>query len=181
MNYKKFGLFSLIISVLIVSFCVSMMFIKTDAPLNVTTPASYKIYKYATQADEVLSTDERFDEITDAFLNITEMTIFNRIVQGGKLDELPSLDVDSKYGYFLKQTKLDNVCLEVIFSATQSQIVSIDGNTRMIDYLRMIFVVSKSEPHIVAIYTSPTVDGSYSDSLPIIVRADTTALYNACV
>lgn len=181
MNYKKFGLVSLIISAIVIVVSVSLFFIKTDSPLNVGEPSYFVIYDNSISGNKIEKTNEKFDDIKKAFLNMTEMNIFDRVIQGGKLGEAPTQDIfaENTY-YFTAQIKMENVCLEVVFDEMQHQIVSINGNTKFIEYKRLIFVIDESAPHLVSIYTCVGADGVYID-LPLTVRANTAELYKACM
>lgn len=183
MDYKKFGIVAIIISSVIVVTCIVLCFIKTDTPLTISTPSTFYLYNNSTTATQITENEdsEKFNRIYSSLKDMTSLNVFVRLAQGGKLDEKPSQDVDCEIGYYSNQLKQENLCLEVVFDEIQRQIIQIDGNTKVLEYYSMLFVVEKSGTHTVAIYLNQNSGNRVYTGLPMLVRANTTNLFNACV
>jgi len=185
MNYKRFGLVSLILSVLIIGAVISLCFIKTDTKgekLNITEPSKFIYYDSSVVGNEVASGTTKFDRIYTELKNMTNLSIFNRLVSGGKLDESPRAELSSKTeaGYSSSQMKTENTCLEVCFNTKQTQILETDGNRHVIEYYSLLFVVSKSGTREVAIYfDTKNIDNHTYTGLPFFVRANTEGINKA--
>ena len=184
MNYKKFGLVSIVIAVVIVAVCVVLCFIPSSTPLNISTPAYFNIYNHSTAATQITkeNNEAKFNLINSCLQDMTQMSVFSRVAQGGKLDEKPSQDEDYEIGYFSTQLKQENLCLEVVFSDLQRQIVEVDGNTKVLEFYRMIFVVNGEGAQVLPIYLNHNAgnDNLYT-GLPMLVRTNMVNLYNACI
>lgn len=185
MNYKKFGLVAIIISALIVVSCIVLCFIETNnKPLTFAgNPKTIYIYNHATQATQVNEEDngEKFNRIFSNVKSMTSINIFTRFAQGGKIDELPSQDVDCEIGYYSNALKQENLCIELVFDSVQQQLIQIDGNEKVLEYYSMLFVVKEGGAHTVAVYLNQNTSNRVYTGLPMLVRADTSNLYNACL
>ena len=184
MNYKKFGLFSIILSVLIIGAVISLVFIKTDTrgeKLNIGTPSKFIYYDSSISGTTIDNTDDKFDNVCLEFKNITNLSIFDRLVSGGKLDESPREELASKIesGYASSSMKTENTCLEVCFSEKQTQIVETNGNRHVVEYYSLLFVISKSGTREIAMYfDTKNVENHTYEGLPFYVRGNTERLNN---
>lgn len=185
MTYKKFGIVAIVISALIVISCIVLCFIETNnEPLRFTSaPKTIYLYNHGTQATAVTEEDnsEKFNRIFANVKDMTSISIFTRFAQGGKIDELPSQDVDCEIGYYSNALKQENLCIELVFDQVQQQLIQIDGNEKVVEYYSMLFVVNEGGAHVVAVYLNQNTSNRVYTGLPMLVRADTTNLYNACL
>ena len=185
MNYKKFGLFSLILSLLIIGAVVSLVFVKTDTrgeKLNMGTPSKFIYYDSSISGTTIDSENSKFEKVASELKNITTLSLFDRLISGGKLDESPREELTSKIesGYASSTMKTENTCLEVCFSEKQTQIVETEGNRHVIEYYSLLFIVSKSGTREIAIYfDTKNVENHTYEGLPFYVRGNTESLNKA--
>ena len=185
MNYKRFGLISLILSIFVIGAVVSLCFIKTDTngeKLNIGEPAKFIYYDSSIVGTTVESGTEKFDKIYAEVQNITNLSIFSRLASGGKLDESPREELASKVesGYSSSQMKTENTCLEICFNEKQTQIVETEGNRHVIEFYSLLFVVSTSGTREVAMYfDTKNVENHTYVGLPFYVRANTEGVNKA--
>ena len=100
-------------------------------------------------------------------------------LNGKNLKLEPSQDVKQKYSTWKESNKSDNYCMELIFEEKQSIIVTVDGNTKVIEFYGLIMVLNKtSNGAEVAMYfsTSEGTSKNYTTS-PILVNAKQNGLY----
>lgn len=182
MSYKKFGLIALIMSVVMVVSTLCLCGFKKGEPLTVDAPNEFIVYNHKISGTKVseANNSENFEKLKSAFANMTKLSIFKRLITGGKMNEQPSQDFYGDYSYFVNDWKQDNVCLEIKFETKQHQLVSIDGNKKVLEFSSLMIVL-KPETKIAAIYIN-THDGTpnYSNKHPLLVRADLTELYKIC-
>ena len=185
MNYKRFGLLSLILSIFIVGAVISLCFIKTDTngeKLNLTEPSKFIYYDSSVVGTPVESGSQKYDKIYAEFKNITKLSMFSRLASGGKLNESPREELASKVesGYSSSQMKTENTCLEVCFSEKQTQIVETDGNRHVIEFYSLLFIISKSGTREIAMYfDTKNVENHTYEGLPFYVRGNTETLNRA--
>ena len=182
MSYKKFGLIALIMSVIMVVSTLCLCGFKKGEPLTVNAPNEFIVYNHKISGTKVSETNnsENFEKLKNAFTNMTKLSIFKRLISGGNMNEQPSQDFYGDYSYFVNVWKQDNVCLEIKFETKQHQLVSINGNKKVLEFSSLMIVL-KPETKITAIYIN-THDGTpdYSNKHPLLVRADLTELYKIC-
>ncbi|MBQ7579495.1 MAG: hypothetical protein IJT25_03085 [Clostridia bacterium] len=185
MNYKRFGLLSLILSVIIIISVISLVFIKTDTngeKLNIGEPSSFIYYDSSITGTTIDKTSAKFESVYSEVKNMTKLSVFSRLVSGGSLNESPREEISSKIesGYSSSQMKTENTCLEICFDTKQTQIVETNGNRHVIEFYSLIFVISKSGTREVAIYfDTKNVSTHTYEGLPFYVRANTESLNKA--
>lgn len=182
MTYKKFGLIALIMSVVMVVSTLCLCGFKKGDPLTVDTPYKFIVYNHKISGTEATETNntENYEKLKAAFVDMTNLSIFKRLVSGGKMNEQPSQDIEGDYSYFVDAWKQDNICLEIKFDTKQHQLVSIDGNKKVLEFSSLMIVL-KPETKVTAIYIN-TYEGTpdYSNKHPLLLRADLNELYKIC-
>ncbi len=183
MKLKKFSIFAIsIISVILLS-CIVFCFVVIPAPFKISDdPQSITVYN---QSQSTLgktltksnTEKENYEKILKAFVETTNLSIFERAFSGVNLYSKPTLDVDQKEPTWAS-VKNKNVTVELNFERRQSIIVSVGGNTRQIDFYGLAMVLDSSIfVKDVVMYYKTTSGGSYTSS-PIIIGANTSKLYN---
>ena len=158
-------------------------FIKTSAPLNQDRPMAFYVYDHSEVSTKITEeTDpELFNKLCDSLANLTKINIASRLIQGGKLDEEPSQDIDQVYGEVSLDTiKFNHVVLEVVWDNKQQQIVNINGNHKVLEYYSCAFAVDETNPKILPLALSQSIPSSSSKvyhGSPLLVRGSTASLY----
>lgn len=185
MNYKKFGIFSISIICVIIITSFVLGFIKTSNKLNQTRPCAFYIYNHSTTSTEVTesSNSDLFNKLCDELDNITNITIANRLIQGGKLSEEPTQDISQTYGEVtLNLIKFEHIVIEVVFAEKQQQIVNIGGNSKMLEYYSLAFAIDDTNPKMNVMclsLTPPANSHKVYNGSPMLVRSSTSGLFNA--
>ena len=183
MNLKKFSTFASVIIAAIIVMIVVFGFIVIPAPFNISEdPATITVYdqtqsslgKTITKSN---SEKQNYEKILNAFVQTTNLTVFERAFSGVNIYSKPTQDIEQKQPTWAS-VKNKEVTIELSFSSKQSIIVSINGNTKQIDFYGLAFVVENNWfVHDVVIYYKTTSSGTYTSS-PIIIGANTKKLYN---
>ena len=135
MGLKRFSIYSLIITSLVVIFCVICCFVVIPTPFTFTEmPSKIVVYNYkiSSKGETLTSTNsqkENYQIIYDEFVKSSNLSMFQRIVSGANIFEKPTHDVKG-----IKPTwptvKGNNATIELTFTNKQHMIVSVDGNTK---------------------------------------------------
>lgn len=181
MNIKKFSICAIIIMSVIVVSCVVCCFIKIPSSFNFTAePTSITVYDYSQSSTgkTVTKTNtnaEDYEKLFNEFKNLTNLSVFQRIISGANIYEKPSQDIKQEKPTW-PTVKGGNVTIELLFKEKQSQVVYVDGYSKQIDFLGLAMVVS-SNPfvHEVSLYYKTTTSGTYASS-PILIQMDTNEL-----
>ena len=139
-------------------------------------------YDSSVAGTTIESSNEKFNSVCAELNDMTKLSIFSRLISGGKLDESPREELSSKIetGYASSAMKTENTCLEVCFSEKQTQIVETDGNRHVIEFYSLLFIVSKSGTREIAIYfDTKNVENHTYEGLPFYVRGNTESLNKA--
>ena len=183
MNLKKFSIFATVIISIIALMCVVFCFIVIPAPFKISEdPASITVYNYnvSTVGKTVTKSNsekENYEKLLKAFVETTNLSIFERAVSGANVYSKPSQDIKQEEPTW-SSVKNKNMTFEISFSNKQYIILSIDGNTKPIGFYGLAFVV-ESNPfvHQVVMYYKTTSAGTYTSS-PILIHANTSRLHS---
>ena len=184
MSLKKFSICaSIIMSVMIVA-TIIFCFVIIPAPFKISEDAS-SITVYNQNVSSLGKTitksnneKDNYEKILKAFVETTNLSIFERAVSGANIFSKPTQDLNQSSPTWASVKKKD-VTIELSFTNKQSIIVSINGNTKQIDFYGLALVVEDSSfVHDVEIYFKTTAGGAYTSN-PIIINAKTNKLYDA--
>lgn len=182
MGFKKFSIFAIIISAVIIAVSLTLCFVKTDTygeKLNLSAPEYFVVYDGSEAGTKIDSSNADFEKLSNAFLSMTNVSIFSRLVFAGVLDEDVSQEqiTNISAGYYSSTMKHQNTCIEACYNEKQAQIVNIDGNTRVIEYYSLLFEISSSGTRRVYIYfDSDNITNHTYNGLPLITTGNTETL-----
>lgn len=180
MSVKKFSIITSVIVGLMVVMVIVLSCIKVNVGIALV-PDKINVYNHTSSA--VVSTEEltptRYQKLLKLYNSMTNLSIADYMFRGKSVQEMPSQDVDNKYSTFSESSKQEEVCIELIFNEKQSLIVSIDGNTKRVEFYALIMTVKKSTlSREVAVYFSgSTGETKYYSNSPILINAKQNALY----
>ena len=174
MTLKKFGIFTGIIAAIIVITTIVLSCIRVDCGLGLTPD---KIIVYSESSVGVEYTEEttpsRYNRLNSLLNSSTNLSIIDYMFRGVSLNSKPSQDIDNEYGRWSENNKSNGYCVELIFNDKQTVIVSIDGDTKVVEFYGLIFMVEDSiASREVAIYFSTSEGSSKSYTTnPILLNA----------
>ena len=180
MKLKTFGIFASSIIAFIAVMCIVFSFIIIPAPFKISEdPSSITVYNnnVSTVGKTVTKTNaesKNYDKLLKAFVETTNLSIFERAVSGANIYSKPTQDIKQELPTW-SSIKNKYVTIELSFKNKQSIVVSVEGNTKKIDFYGLALVVEKSNfVNDTVIYYKTT--SSYTSS-PIIINANTSKLY----
>ncbi|MBQ7466823.1 MAG: hypothetical protein IJS74_01990 [Clostridia bacterium] len=182
MKFKKFSIVASIIAALIVIMVVIFGCLKVNNGLSVNDPDSILVYSKSTIANEYTKTDtpKIYGELLNHYKEMTNMTVFDYMLSKNDINTKPTQDLENKYKEWTNVNKQNGYCVEFLYNEKQTVIVSIDGDTKVIEFYSLIMQVSEtSGVQNIALYFSTTIGTSktYSDS-PIVVVGKHNQLLN---
>lgn len=174
MTLKKFGIFTGIIAAIIVITTIVLSCIRVDCGLGLTPD---KIIVYSESSVGVEYTEEttpsRYNKLNSLLNSSTNLSIIDYMFRGVSLNSKPSQDIDNEYSRWSENNKSNGYCVELIFNDKQTVIVSIDGDTKVVEFYGLIFMVEDSiASREVAIYFSTSEGSSKSYTTnPMLLNA----------
>lgn len=163
---KVFSIISVCLVAVIVAFVSTLCFVKTNNPLVYGTPYYINVYNHSTSSignKSFEEDDENFNQILTELKNITNVSIFNRLIGGGNLTKQIEQETDGKYVSYSTDLKQDNIVVELIFNKSQDAVVYSNGNSRVISYFCILYVIPDTDKlDEILVYHSTTADSTNS-------------------
>jgi len=184
MNLKRFTIISSIIMTIILVAIITLSCVKVDNSLKIDDPSIIRIYAKSSVPVEYSEeeTPSKYNKVLKLFKATTKLSIMDYMISGRPLNMKPSQDINEplKYETWKESNKSNYYYIELIFEEKQSIIVSIDGNTKVVEFTAFIMKVQKSRfGKEVALYPSTsTQDKKNYASGPILLTMEQNKLYN---
>ncbi len=179
MTIKKFSIFTSIIAGIIIVLLVTLSCIKVNGNITGAPDRAIAYLKSSTgvTCDETRNA-KHFEKIKKLYSQMTNVSVFDYLASGEAVDTFSTQDLDDNKNYPSSTEKQENYCLELIFKDKQTVIIKIDGDTKVIEFYSILFVVKKSAlSEVVEVYYSSTEDFESSKSYynckkPLYLRAN---------
>ena len=182
MNLKRFTIISSIIIALIVVATIVLGCVKVDNPLALPNADVIVVYSEGSSVEYTKEgTPAKYNRLAKEVKNITKLTILECMVNDYDLKRVPSQALDGKYDSFSKSTATsENYCVELVYEKKQSLLVSYEGDTKVVEFYALLFIVEESgNGQEIALHFSTTegIDSykSYTKS-PITIEGKTDKL-----
>lgn len=181
MNIKKFAIVSCCFVLLILATIITLGCVKVNSKLDIDEPTTF-VYYVKSSVGVKKSSDEPkiYNNLKKCVKEMTDLSIFDYMVKGISLKAKPCQDYNNKYKYSY-DLKEKGICLEMQFDKTQSIVVEIDGNTKVIEFTGLIMQVkdsSKAQEVALFFSTSTGESKTYKEDNPILIVAKQNKLYN---
>lgn len=181
MNFKKFAIFSCVIVAIIAATMVVLGCIRVNSKLDIEEPTTFVYYLKTSVGLEKTKTDSPkiYNNLKKKVEEMTNLSIFDYMAKGISLKAKPGQDYDNKFSPYTSSMKEEGFCLEMQYERTQTIVVEIDGNTKVVEFTGLMMQVKDSaRASEVALYfsTSTGSSKSYKDN-PIIIVAKQRNLY----
>ena len=182
MNFKKFSIIASIVAGLIVIMVVIFGCLKINNGLDINSPDSILVYKNSVVAEEYNNqeTPKIYNELLNHYKNMTNLNMFDYMLSKNSVSTKPTQDLDNQFKAWTNVNKQNGCCVEFLYNEKQTIIVTIDGDTKVIEFYSLIMQVSeKGGVQNIALYFSTSVGTSktYSDN-PIVVIGKQNQLLN---
>lgn len=184
MNLKRFTIISSIIMTLILATIITLSCIKVDNGLKIDNPSMIRIYANSSVPVEYSqeATPSKYKKALKVYNETTKLSIMDYMIAGRSLKIKPSQDIKEppKYESWKEANKSNYFCFELIFDETQSVVVNIDGNTKVVEFTGLIMKVGKSRlgKEVALYFSTSTSDSKNYSKSPILITMDQNKLYN---
>ena len=177
---KLFLIIASIFTLSIIGLLISTNFIFIKSTVTTKNPESINIYKNSTSSLNSKSykeKDSEYKEIISKVSNLGNISIFDRLISGSSLDDKIIQSKDDEYSDNITDIKKANVCIEYIFESKQDKIIFIDGNSKVINFNKLLFVIpTNSGVNDIIIYYAS--DKGYESYNPLVMRGKSDSLIN---
>lgn len=190
---KVFIIISSVIMSLTLIMILVMSLIKVNVKLDIDDEP-FQIYVYnkdivAYKNDNgngyFVDTDKEYKEIIKQLNNMTNISVFKRLMNGISLDAKPEQDLDGTFTTYSSDLKKNYIAIELLYKGDRDSIVYYDGSSKTISYSSLIFIITQDKNITdIAIYygsnenSATTRETRYKSNSPIYVKAQTKSIVN---
>ena len=193
---KVFIIISSVIMSLTLIMIIVMSLVKVNVKMDIDqNPETIYIYNKSTVAytkksnntNGLKSTDKEYSEIMKFINEMTNISVFTRLMNGIGLDAKPEQDLDGTFIKYDDDLKTSHVAVEMLYKGSKDSIIYYNGNSKTVNFSTIIFIIPIGDKiSDVAIYFSEyNYDGSstdretyYKNCVPVYVKAQTKKLTN---
>ena len=186
-RFKKiFTIIASVVSVLIISFLITVKTVKSNVSIAIGEPYSIVIFDHATTGTEI-NEIEQINKITNEMGDLTNLTVFDKLINRFNLEKKIYQDSENKYAKWSTDLLAKNLVVEIIYKAeTKQDLVVYDGkDTRVISYQCLAFVIPTTERVTeIAVYYSLTSNTNgdaknqqYRENTPLILYGNADEFY----
>lgn len=160
---RVFIIISAVLMVAIISLLVTLTQVNKNVNIKFDEPEKIYIYNESTNPtknDGYSKTDEAYTELVNKINNMTNMSLFERLVKLKTLDTQIEQSKDGTYVKWTSELKSKNLVIELDFGPNeQDMIIYENGNSRVISFYCISYVIPKtSEITDIIVYYSGTND-----------------------
>ena len=180
---KIFIILAAVISALTASFLITVCSVKSNVGIAVGSPYNITIFNHATTGKS-LKNEETIAEFKNQMINLTNVSVFDKLVHGASIRNRIYQDSKGKYAKWSTDLLNKNLVVEIIYNSMQDLIVYDGKDTRVVSYYCISFVIPKTEGFTeIAVYYSLTSnkdnnekDDSYRSNIPLILYGNAEEL-----
>ena len=145
MTLKKFSIFASIIAGMIVAIVITLSCVKINNSITGAPDRAIAYLKSSTgvTCDETHNTTH-FEKIKKLYKQMTNVSVIDYLASGESVDTYSTQDFENSQTYPSSTEKQENYCLELIFKEKQTIVVKIDGDTKLVEFYSLLFVVNDS-------------------------------------
>lgn len=183
---KIFTIVTACISSAILVFMLVMGIVKRNVRFSYSSPETINIYNCSgspIKANGYTDEDPAYDEILSQLNDVTNLSLLEWLVGCNSITTRVTQDQEGKYVTYNPDMRIENLAVELVFSTPQDVMVTIDGDTKILELWCLMFImpVTNSFTDIV-VYFSTTKDSSnrvasYQTYKPILLKGKTKNIY----
>lgn len=177
---KIFSKIAACIMAVVVLFLITLNFIKTNIPLEYNYGDIYQINIFNQSTTSIgqnafTSEDKEYDDILKNLNLVTNVPIFTRLVNRGRIDDKIEQDLGGKFNTYSTEMKQSYIAVEIVFSQAQDFVVYYEGDSRVLTAFAIMYViVPGSNYDEVLVYYSETNDSNtreneYTKNKPMVL------------
>lgn len=168
--------------VAVITLLVVLGTVRKNIKFEYDTPSVIRVYNKSTNSiknEGYTKKDDEFNVIIDKLNQMTNLTLLQRLNKMKSLDAKVEIDSLGTYNNWRSEMKKENIVIEIDFDDEQDLVVYDGGNTRVISYWCLVYVITTYENFDeVIVYFSTTKDStareeSYAKSDPVIIKGFT--------
>lgn len=178
---KIFTIIASVLSVLIISFLITVNAVKSNVSIAIEDPYSIVIFDHATTGTEIKEEDKK-NQLISEMNKVTKLSVFEKLVNRFNLSKKIYQDSEKKYSEWSTDLLNKNLVIEVIYEADSIQdLVVYEGkDSRVITYACLAFVIPTTENITeIAVYYSLSSDNTgdkknngYRQCTPLILYGE---------
>lgn len=173
------------LSLVIVSFLITICNVKSNVSIAFNSPYSVVIFNNSTKGEEY-KTDANLEILQEEINKLTNLTVYNKLVNGFSLTKNIEMDTSGKFTKYSTDLLNKNLVIEFIYTTEQDLVVYEDGNSRVISFYCLLLVIPKVDDCTeIAVYYSNTSNtenneknDSYATNTPLILHGNAKDFIN---
>lgn len=173
---KIFIVIACVLSVMIGAFLITVNNVKINVSIAVGSPYSVVVFNHSTTGKE-LKTETLLNDFNKKFEKLTDVTVYDKLVNGASLSKHIFQDSDNKFTKWSIDMLNNNLVIEITYNSMQDLIVYDGKDTRVVSYYCLAFVIPKTTNFTeIAVYYSLTSNSdnnekneSYASCTPLIL------------
>ena len=183
---KIFIIISSVLMVAVITLLVTLTQINKNVNIKFDNPAKIYVYNESTNPtknDGYTENDEAYATLVNKINNMTNMSLFKRLVELKTLDTKVEQSKDGTFAKWTSELKSKNLVIELDFGTElQDMIIYENGNSRVISFYCISYVITKtSSLNDIIVYYSGTNDTTareeqYAKCEPIVLKGYGTDL-----
>lgn len=193
MMKKIFSISTAVFCVLVIALLVTLACVKKNVPLETGTPYRIMVYNHSTSAYQsktdkqagFVKEDEEFSKLLNEINGMTNLSLFDWLLNENTLDLHPSQDLDGRFAKYGTEMKSQYVAVELWFAnpnndpnvtVQQDLVVWCNGSSKVVSFDRMIMIIPTdgNEYNTVVCYfslDSQDAESQYKTCSPILFKA----------
>jgi len=166
---------------IIVGLLIATNFIFVTEKISDKAPSTISVYKKSLAVLNGKTYEEKDDNyklIYEEIEKIGNVSIFDRLIYSAGLNNQLEQSNNDEYTKSISEVRKNNYCVEYIFDKRQDKIVYLNGNTKVITYDKLLYVLpTASGVNNIIIYYAESSNG-YEKFNPIIMNGKTENIIN---
>lgn len=173
------------LSLVIVSFLITICNVKSNVSIAFNSPYSVVIFNNSTKGEEY-KTEANLEILQEEINKLTNLTVYNKLVNGFSLTKNIEMDTSGKFTKYSTDLLNKNLVIEFIYTTEQDLVVYEEGNSRVISFYCLSLVIPKVDDCTeIAVYYSNTSNtenneknDSYATNTPLILHGNAKDFIN---
>lgn len=177
---KIFIIIASSLTLIILGLLVITNFIFIKSSVISKSPNTINIYKKSIASLNNKSykpEDSEFNDIIKFVDELGKISTFERLVNRIRLDGKIIQSKDGEYSSSIADVRNSNICVEFIYEAKQDKIVYIEGETKVVSFNKITYVLSSNYIDDIIIYYAEGNNG-YDNYDPLIMSGKSEKLIN---
>lgn len=176
-KFKKiFIIIASVIAGFTASFLITVCSIRSNVGIAIGEAYSIVVFDHSSTGKNIAEVVDK-DEFNRQVSNLTNVTVFDKLIHGASLDNKIYQDSNGKYTKWSTNLHNNNIVIEIIYNKMQDLIVYDGDDSRVISYYCIAFVIPDTNNFTeIAVYYSLTSntdnhekDDSYRSNTPLIL------------